>query len=144
MKYAVVQDMVDRFGAAELTQLTDRADPPAGTYDSDAIENALNDAEAEIDAYLLARYALPLTTVPTILKRLTCDVARYQLHGPALTDEVIKRYSDAIAFLKSVSKGDAVLGIDQTTNQAPTVVNAPEHFGPDRTFSSDTLRDYSG
>jgi phage gp36-like protein len=143
MKYAVVQDMIDRFGAAELTQLTDRADPPAGTYDSDAIEKALNDAEAEIDAYLLARYALPLTTVPTMLTRLTCDIARYQLHGPALTEEVTKRYSDAVAFLKSVSRGDAVLGIDQTTGSAPTVTNAPEHFGPPRTFSRDTLRDYS-
>ncbi|HNX76101.1 MAG TPA: DUF1320 domain-containing protein [Candidatus Rifleibacterium sp.] len=142
MKYAVVQDMIDRFGAAELTQLTDRADPPAGTYDSDAIEQALNDAEAEIDAYLLARYALPLTTVPTNLTRIACDMARYQLFGPSITDEVTKRYGDAVAFLKSVSRGETVLGIDQTTGTAPTVVNAPEHFGPARTFSRYTLRDY--
>lgn len=142
MKYAIVQDMINRFGEAELIQLTDRADPPAGTYDADLIESALNDAEAEIDAYLASRYALPLTTVPSMLARLTCDIARYQLHGPSLTEEVTKRYSDSVAFLKSVAKGDATLGIDQNSGTAPTVENAPEHFGSGRTFSRCRLRDY--
>ncbi|HAE40568.1 MAG TPA: DUF1320 domain-containing protein [Candidatus Riflebacteria bacterium] len=143
MSYAVVQDMVDRFGAAELIQLTDRSEVPTGTYDSDLIEQALSDAEAEINAYLASRYALPLAEVPETLVRLTCNIARYQLYGSSLTEEVTKRYNDAIAFLKNVSRGDAVIGVG-TTGTAPTVENAPEHFGPDRVFSSDTLKDYSG
>ncbi|PKL41763.1 MAG: DUF1320 domain-containing protein, partial [Candidatus Riflebacteria bacterium HGW-Riflebacteria-2] len=107
MSYAVVQDMVDRFGAAELIQLTDRSEVPTGTYDSDLIEQALSDAEAEINAYLASRYALPLAEVPETLVRLTCNIARYQLYGSSLTEEVTKRYNDAIAFLKNVSRGDA-------------------------------------
>lgn len=143
MSYAVVQDMVDRFGAAELVQLTDRSETPTGEYDSDLIEQALSDAEAEINAYLASRYALPLAEVPQTLTRLTCDIARYHLYGSSLTEEVTKRYDSSVAFLKSVSRGDAVIGVG-TTGAAPTVENAPEHFGPDRTFSSDTLKDYSG
>jgi len=143
MSYAVVQDMVDRFGAAELIQLTDRSETPTGEYDSDIIEQALGDAEAEINAYLASRYALPLAEVPTSVARLACDIARYHLYGPSLSPEVTKRYDASIAFLKSVSRGEAVIGVG-TTGTAPTVENAPEHFGPDRTFSSDTLKDYSG
>ncbi|PKL44320.1 MAG: DUF1320 domain-containing protein [Candidatus Riflebacteria bacterium HGW-Riflebacteria-1] len=143
MSYAVVQDMVDRFGAAELIQLTDRSETPTGEYDSELIEQALSDAEAEINAYLASRYALPLAEVPETLVRLTCNIARYQLYGSSLTEEVTKRYNDAIAFLKNVSRGDAVIGVG-TTGTAPTVENAPEHFGPDRVFNSDTLKDYSG
>ena len=142
MKYAVVQDMINIFGEAEMTQLTDRSEPPAGAYVAETIEQSLNDAEAEIDAYLAARYALPLAVVPDILKRTTCNIARYLLHGPAITDEVTRRYDNSISFLKSVSRGDAALGVDSTSGTAPASENLPEHFGSDRTFSRDSLRDY--
>jgi len=143
MKYALVQDMIDRFGEAELIQLTDRAIPPTGSYVAEIIEENLNDAEAEINAYLANRYALPLAEVPTILKRLTCDVARYHLHGSNLTEEVTQRYKDSVAFLKRISKGDASLGINQDSGTSPTVENVPEYFGAERIFSNDSLRDYS-
>ena len=143
MAYAVVQDMVDRFGAAELVQLTDRSATPTGEYDSGLIEQAIADAEAEINAYLASRYALPLAEVPATLTRLACNIARYHLYGASLSEEVTKRYDASVAFLKSVSRGDAVIGVS-SAGTAPVVENAPEHFGPDRTFDSTTLRDYSG
>ncbi len=142
MKYANVQDMISRFGEVEMTQLTDRFEPPSGAYVSETIEQALNDADAEIDAYLAARYALPLAVVPDILKRSACDIARYLLHGPSVTDEVTARYNRVVAFLKSVSRGEAVVGVDGTTGASPASENLPEHFGSDRTFSRDSLRDY--
>lgn len=142
MKYAIVQDMINRYGEAEMTQLTDRSEPPAGGYVAATIEQSLNDAEAEIDAYLAARYALPLPTVPDVLKRITCDIARYLLHGPSVTPEVTNRYNNAVYFLKGVSRGEAVLGINSDTGAAPVSENLPEHFGPGRTFSRDSLRDF--
>lgn len=143
MSYAVIQDMIDRYGEAELIQLTDRAVPPVGAYDADVVEEALSDADAEINAYLAVRYALPLATVPTTLKKLACDIARYNLFGPNLTDEVSLRYKNAASFLKDVSKGTADLGIDQDTGEAPAVENGPDYFADDRVFTKDTLSDYS-
>ena len=143
MSYAVVQDMIDRFGADELIGLTDRAIPPTGNYDSDIIEQSIVDAEAEVNAYLASRYALPLAEVPTILTRLTCDIVRYLLYGVNLTPEITGRYDKAIAFLKNVSRGSAVLGINQTSGEAPVQENAPEHFADDRIFSKDLLSEYS-
>jgi phage gp36-like protein len=142
MSYAVIQDMIDRYGEAELVQLTDRAVPPTGAYDADVVEAALNDAEAEINAYLSVRYALPLTNVPTTLKKLACDIARYNLFGPNLTDEVSLRYKNAISFLKDVSRGTADLGIDQATGEAPEAESGPDYSADDRIFTKDTLSDY--
>ena len=144
MEYAVVQDLIDRFGEAEITQLTDRSDPPSGSYDTDVAERSLNDAENEVDAYLSSRYALPLSEKPNVLGRLTCDIARYYLFGASVTDEVTRRYNDAISFLKNVSSGKASLGIDETSGEAPSVDNAPEHFSGGRTIPKSTLDDYSG
>ena len=141
MSYATVEDMIKRFGEAELVQLTDRGQ--TGLYDELVIKQALDDAKAEIDAYLAGRYALPLAEIPAILSRMACDIARYYLFGASVTEEVSKRYHDAVVFLKSVARGEAVVGVSKSTNAAPTVEHSPEAFGSDRTFTSHTLRDYS-
>lgn len=144
MKYASIQDLIDRFGEAELVSLTDRSVPPSGSYDTTVAEQSLNDAEAEVDAYLSGRYAMPLASVPNIIVRLVCDIARYHLFGAALTDEVSKRYNDAIAFLKNVSSGKASLGIDEASGESPETDNLPEYFTSGRVFDKATLDDYNG
>jgi len=141
MKYALVNDMIEIFGAEEMSQLTDRGTVGVTLPDSALLQNAIEDAEAEIDAYLVSRYALPLAIIPDNLKRLTCDVARYQLYGAALTEEVEKRYKSAITFLKNVSSGIAALGA-QSSGAAPKSDNPVEYFGSGRTFSSERLKDY--
>jgi len=144
MKYATVQDLIDNFGEAELILLTDRSVPPSGSYDAAIAEKRLNDAEAEVDAYLSTRYALPLETIPNILNRLVCDIARYYLFGAALTDEVSKRYNDAIAFLKNVSTGKASLGINENSGDAPVAENLPDYFSSGRVIDKTVLDDYNG
>jgi phage gp36-like protein len=143
MSYAVVQDMIDRFGEAELIQLTDRAVPPSGAYDAEVVDESLSDATAEINAYLAVRYALPLATVPSTLKKLACDIARYNLFGSNLTDEVSLRYKNAISFLKDVARGTASLGIDQDTGTGPTSAGGPDYFADGRVFTKESLSDYS-
>ncbi|WP_270682326.1 gp436 family protein [Aeromonas sp. QDB51] len=85
MSYASVSDMVTRFGEAELLRL---AMTPAGELDDAAITVALQDASALIDGYLAGRYPLPLAHV-----------------------QIAKRYEAALAFLKSVGKGELALGL---------------------------------
>lgn len=108
--YATVTDLVDRFGEPELIDLTDRAQPPAGTIDASVADAALADACGEADAYLGVRYSLPVTApVPLVLVAVVCDIARYRLYENRATEEVRQRYEDAVRWLRDVSRGAAVL-----------------------------------
>lgn len=107
MSYATPQDMLARFGERELIQLSD---PLASVPDDVKITQALEDASAEIDAYLQGRYALPLANVPTVLPRLACDIARYRLWEDKSSEEVRDRYKDAVRMLEMIAKGVIDLG----------------------------------
>jgi phage gp36-like protein len=103
MTYATQQDLVDRFGATELKQLTD---PAAGaTIDATVVARALADADAEIDTRLAAYYALPLAVVPAVMVRVAADLARYYLWDARATDQVRNRFKDAIGLLDKIGSG---------------------------------------
>lgn len=139
MTYATQQNMIDRFGAVELTQLTDRSN--SGGIDAAVMARALADADAAINGYLSARYTLPLDPVPLVLERLACDIARYFLYEDRATEQVAKRYNDAVKMLEGISRGTVALGVDGA-NQAPAATGGPEYSAPDRVFTHDTLVDY--
>jgi phage gp36-like protein len=138
MDYAVQQDMIDRFGEAELIQLTDRSNPPAEVIDATVLAGALSDANQEVEASVGARYPLPLPSIPPVLTRCACDLARYFLYDVKAPEEVRNRATDARALLKSIAAGTVSLGLPT----APDSLGEPEADGPDRVFTADTLRDY--
>jgi phage gp36-like protein len=121
MPYATQADLEDRFGADELTQLTDRVG--AGVPDASIVARALADADAEINGYLASRYALPLATVPPVLVRIACDIARYRLWEDRASEEVRRRYEDARRMLESIAKGQVSLGLP-AANAAPALAEA--------------------
>lgn len=108
--YATLADLEARFGAAEIVQLTDRADPPEGVADQAVADKALADADAEIDVYVGAKYALPLPAAPEVLRRVSCDIARYRLYEDRATDEVRRRHEDALGLLDKIARGVVSLG----------------------------------
>ena len=116
--YATLTDLVDRFGARELTQLTVRTDPEATEPDEPTANKALDDATAEMDVYIGTQYALPLPSVPTVLKGVCCDVARYRLYGDQASDEVRRRFEDAVSLLNKIAKGTVSLGFTATPEPA--------------------------
>lgn len=139
MTYATQQNLIDRFGATELAQLTDRT---AGTtIDVTVVAKALEDADAVINGYLKAKYTLPLSPVPLVLTRVAADIARYYLYEDRVTEIVEKRYQDAVKFLKGVADGSVQLGVD-AVNQAPAASGGPQYAAPDRVFNRDTLANY--
>jgi len=109
MSYCTQQDMTDRFGEPEIMQLTDRNN--IGVIDVAVLLRAISDASAEIDSYL-AKYTLPLVTIPAVLVRICCDIARYYLYDDAMIDTVEKRYEAVIKYLVQVAKGSISLGVD--------------------------------
>ena len=129
MAYATQADLETRFGTDELAQLTDRVN--GAVIDAAVVARAIADAEAEIDSYLAGRYSLPLASVPSVLQRLCCDIARYYLHDESVTEAVRNRYTDSVRMLKAISTGD--VKIDGAAPLAAGVgVNLVEVSAPSR------------
>lgn len=140
MSYAVETDFTARFGASELLQLTDRDGD--GVADVGVLDQAISDADAEIDAYLAGRFALPLSgTVPPVLVRIACDILRYRLWDQSASEEVTTRYNAAVKFLLAVSKGDIRIGV--TPEPAATSgADITDYQAAPRIFTRQTLDDY--
>lgn len=140
MSYATQDDLVSRFGETEIIQLSDRAN--TGVIDSGVVADKLADADAEIEAYLGARYALPLAVVPTVLVRVASDIARYHLYANRATDDVVRRYKDAIAFLAGVAAGKISIGIDTTAGTTPAASDVPQVATVPQVFDAGTILDF--
>ncbi|WP_143869883.1 gp436 family protein [Catenovulum sediminis] len=107
--YATLVDMVARFGEDELILLAQRDD--SSVEFDEVVNQALQDATAEINGYIAGRYTLPLAQTPEVLKRNCCDIARYLLSDDRAPEQVEKRYQATIQFLRSVGKGELSLGL---------------------------------
>lgn len=138
MTYATQQDLITRVGEQELIQLTDRADPPAGSVDAAVVAAALGHADALIDSLVGARYPVPLAVVPSIVIDYACDIARYRLYGDAPTETVQRRYDQAVRYLHDIQAGRA----DLAGPAIATSGGGVQHSAADRVFTRDTLSDY--
>ena len=139
MAYAVQANLETRYGSVELAQLSDRVN--GSVIDVTVVARALADADAEIDAWLGGRYALPLASVPAVLERVACDIARYRLYDDRATEQVRQRYEDAIRDLKAIAAG--TLALDGVTPPAPADGgNHVNYRSPERVFNADALSGY--
>lgn len=139
MAYASQQDLVDRFGADELVELTNRAG--GDTIDAAVVAKALADADALIDPYLAGRYAVPVSPVPPLLVRLAADIARFLLHGKAATDSVNRAYDNALKLLAEIARGLASLpGAASPGGASPA--GSPAYSGVARQLDPESLSGY--
>lgn len=133
MSYATIADLEQRVGAERLTELTDFAGN--NTRDVTAINRALTDAAAEIDAYIGARFRLPLAQVPLVLVRVACDIAVYRLTALRRVGDVEEaraRYEDAVRFLQALASGQATLGT--AFSERPPLARPAARSGPPPVF----------
>lgn len=130
MPYVTQQQLIDRFGEGELIQLTDRAN--AGAINAQVLAQAITDAGAEIDGYIASRYPVPSNPAPAILTLYCGDIVRYRLYDDAATEEVRRRYEDAVKFMRLVADGKVRLGAD-----APATVGGAEMATDGRVFGRD-------
>ncbi len=100
---------------ADPTDLVRFGLPAAATEGIDVgdIQAALDAASDLADGYLRARFTLPITAPTNDLKSAVARIAAYELlstrgYNPETGSDpnVRDRYSDAIAWLKGVAKGD--------------------------------------
>jgi len=141
MPYATRQEMIDRFGEAELIQLTDRAEPLTNAIVDSVLDAALADADSEINGYLQARYSLPLATVPLLVQKLSRTIARYNLYDKFAPEKIEKDYNQAMSTLKLISNGGVQLGLDEAGGSTPSTA-APETQADAAVFTPATLSNY--
>ncbi len=121
MAYCTIDDLKAAMPESVLIQLTD--DEKTGAVNTARITAAITAAESETDGYCEARYTVPFTTAPTIIKKMAVDIALYNLFarkGASMEgtrgESVKTRYDNAIRFLTAVSKGTIAIG----TPEAPS------------------------
>lgn len=138
MMYCSAADMEDLLSVAVLIQLTD--DEGLRVVHAGRVEKAISDASAEINAYCAQRYTVPIDPVPDILRKISVDIAAYNLHSrrKQMPDDVKDRYKTAVAFLRAVSTGTATLGVEDP-HGTPAPTEKPRITGPTRIFSRDKL-----
>ena len=164
MIYATVQDMIDRFGEAELIQLTD---PEIVAVQAAKAERMLGDAQALVDGYVGRVYRLPLAgcgkpapvpgdpgavqmVPPPQLTRIACDVARYYLYDDIAPEhEVCLRYKAAERELGLIAEGKVVLSCpwggvpgQLVAGDAPGDAEVLYGFSP-RQITDDSTRGYA-
>lgn len=143
MTYATRQDMIDRYGEADLIRMTDRAGA-LDAIDETVLATALDDAAAEINGYLRKRYDLPLDPVPRILTTMACDIAFYRLLGTQASDvsQAGTFYNSAIAYLRKAAAGEVSLGDETGSDTEDTTIGPLVDDGPDPAFSRDSLKGF--
>ena len=149
MTYATVQDLLDRYGEPDVRRATD---PRGQAVDETASQRALDDADAEIDAWLCRRYTLPLIdtlgvamAVPLVLTRCACDIAIYRLQTLRPADDIKdarQRYEDVLKLLKTMATGDvaipgAVLRSGVADTPASASAGLPEFGSPPSLWGRD-------
>lgn len=166
MAYATAVQLLEKCEALELAQaaVTDgaacRADVlaalingtavPGGTTPDEleiaqqaqaTIEAELARASARIDSRLAVRYSLPFPSTPPELVPLCLDIARYFLHDKWAREEVLRRYTDAMAELEAIAKGLATITLPP--GYVPVGVDSPALSDPyGRTFTRESMRNY--
>ncbi len=111
MPYASLEQLTDRYGESMLIALTDRGEVASGAIDTDVIDRALVDVDAQIDGYLKARYQLPLAATPPLVSDLAQIIACWKLHRFDPPQKVKDDYVEAIRSQKDISPGLMVLDV---------------------------------
>lgn len=108
-------------------------------------EDAIRDADAEIDGYLMKRYPVPMFPAPAVISKYSRDIAIYNLVSRSGIDEgeresnYLTRYKNAIAFLTKVAKGEVDI-VKEGTDQAKAAATGFKITSSPRLFSRGSMR----
>lgn len=140
MAYSTQSEILDQMDEDVLIQLTD--DDDAGVVDADVVTQKIADADALIDGYCGARYAVPFTTVPALVLKFSVDIAIYNLYGrrKGAPEDRRNRFKEAVDFLKGVSAGNNSLG--ENDPAAGETLFELSSNNPDRIFTRDKMAGY--
>lgn len=134
MAYSSLTDILAQIDEQVLIQLTD--DEGAGAVHQGRVSTAISEADGEIDSYLARRYTLPLASTPAVIKKLSVDIAIWNLFSRRGKEDPVrqKRYDAAIKLLGAIADGKATLGVDPEPSGGEQQIKASRETS-DRTFT---------
>lgn len=111
-QYATLTDLLERYEKQDIIDISYRDENDDGVINEKAVALALEQAAAEIDEYIGARYKLPLTAISPQLVQIASHIARYYMEKGERTKAAVMDYERSIERLEAVKNGDATLGLD--------------------------------
>lgn len=138
-------DMIDAILGPEIIEESEERLEKIRPY----AEQAIADADAEIDGYLGKRYPVPMAKTPQVVRKFSKDIAVYNLASRTGIDEddrentIYIRYKNAVAFLLNVAKGTISIGTEADGSTLGGNTGAQDGFrlqSNDRIFSRDSMR----
>ena len=140
MAYSTLDDIKKLLPEETIIQLTD--DENLGVVNQGRVDEAIAQADAEINSYCASKYTVPFTTVPAIAKKISVDLAIYNLYSrkvDIIPETRAERYKNAIRQLEGISKGTISLGVDPAP-AATTEGGAETNITTsDRIFTKDSM-----
>jgi phage gp36-like protein len=143
VSYSTLDDIKKMLPDELIVQLTD--DEATGAINTSRVDEAVSQADAEIDSYCGERYSVPFSTVPDIIKKISVDVAVYNLYSRLVREmpEVrAERYRASIKQLEAIAGGKISLGTDpapQAHSEGRAETNRPTD---ENVFSREKLKGF--
>jgi phage gp36-like protein len=139
MAYSTQDDLLEQMAEDVLIDLTDDAE--SGEVDAGVVTRAIAGGDALIDAHCQARYPLPLSPVPPVIRGCSVDLAIYNIYSRrprvAMPETVKGRRDNAEKLLRLILDGKLTLGAETPAqvSMAQTVLTS----GNTRLFTRDSL-----
>jgi len=146
MAYSALTDIQKLLPDDTILQLSvDPADTDQTTINQTRVDEAIAQADAEINSYCGSKYSVPFATAPAIVKKISVDIAIYNLYSRKV-DEIPEtradRYKNAIRQLEGISRGLISIGVDPAP-AAPTVGGSETNKETnDRIFTRDKMEGF--
>jgi phage gp36-like protein len=120
-RYLTLEGFVARAGVEATVRLTD--EDGTGAIDARRLEAAIRDAEAIVDSYLSARYAVPLAApVPDLVPGLAFALAHARLWRGELPATVAAQAKAAETTLRDLADGRAALALVAPPADSPSPI----------------------
>lgn len=139
--YATKADLVQRYTAAKLRELTDREAPFTGVIVDAVLDQAIASAASVIDGHLSGRYTLPLAAVPALLVDVAARLTYAALWIDTASEKVTADQQAAMRTLRDIAAGTIKLDVGgvEAAIAAPAGI---EVVSSDRAFGRDNLRNW--
>ncbi|HAS3586465.1 TPA: DUF1320 domain-containing protein [Vibrio cholerae] len=138
--YATKQDLIDRDEQMLWNFAINRE---TGELNDTYINQALEQADDEINSLMKRRYILPLQTVPSMLNKIAITIAFYWLadRDQQATNLLEERYKMQIATLKEIASGKRDLGLPTIESPDESSIGKVELIQTnDRLFTRNSLK----
>ncbi len=141
MAYITTTDILTQLPEDTLIELTD--DDGTGEINQTVVDQAIADADAEVDAYCGTKYAVPFATPHPILKKCSIDIAIKNIFARRVDElpEARRRaYDNTVRILRDIASGTISLGVDP--EPAAKTEGGPATNITDRVFTKDSLENF--